>query len=341
MTTVGIVGAGTMGAGIARVVLAAGDEVVLHDVDATVLAVAREAILGDRSDGGADLDARLRLATTLDAMAAEADLVIEAAWEDLALKQTIMATLDTAASPGVILATNTSALSVGAIAAATVQPARVLGLHWFNPVPRMRLVEVVSHPTTDTALADRAADLVTGWGKTPVHCRDTPGFIVNRVNRPYTIEALRLLEAGSAIVEVDQALRGAGYPMGPFELMDLIGLDVNLAAATAVWEGLGRPERLRPSPIQERLVADGRLGRKTGLGFYAYRDGRPDGPGPGFATATDAGLAAPTIVERVVAGIDHEARLAVADRVATPADIDLALRLGAGHPAGPFERASG
>lgn len=344
MTTVGIVGAGTMGAGIARVVLAAGDEVVLHDVDATALEAARDAILADQGDRNADVEARLRLATTLDAVGAEADLVIEAAWEDLALKQTIMATLDAAAPPGVILATNTSALSVAAIASATDRPARVLGLHWFNPVPRMRLVEVVSHATTDTALAERVADLVTGWGKTPVHCRDTPGFIVNRVNRPYTIEALRLLEAGGgSIVEVDGALRGAGYPMGPFELMDLIGLDVNLAAATAVWDGLGRPERLRPSPVQERLVAEGRLGRKSDLGFYAYRDGRRDGPGPGFATAAASvpGLTAPAIVERIIDAIDREARLAVEDGVATPADIDLALRLGAGHPVGPFERATG
>jgi 3-hydroxybutyryl-CoA dehydrogenase len=273
VTTVGIVGAGTMGAGIAQVVLAAGDEVLLHDVDEGALTRARETILR-RLGAAGDVESRLRLATTLDAMAAEADVIIEAAWEDLALKRTIVATLDAAAPPQVIVATNTSALSVEAIAGAAAHPERVLGLHWFNPVPRMELVEVVRHPTTDAALLERAAAIVTGWGKTPVRCRDTPGFIVNRVNRPFTIEALRLLEAGTATVSaIDAALRGAGFPMGPFELMDLIGIDVNLAAARAVWSGLGHPDRLRPSPIQERLVAEGRLGRKTGEGFYRYDDG--------------------------------------------------------------------
>jgi 3-hydroxybutyryl-CoA dehydrogenase len=341
VTTVGVVGVGTMGTGIAQVIVAAGDTVLLHDVDAAAVEAARVAIV-DRLGGDADAGIRLRVATTLDAIGAEADIVIEAAWEDLALKRTIVATLDAAAPPEVIVATNTSALSVAAIAAAAGQPERVLGLHWFNPVPRMQLVEVVHHAATDPARADRAAGLVAGWGKTPVHCRDTPGFIVNRVNRPFTIEALRLLEDGSAtIVDMDATLRAAGFPMGPFELMDLIGIDVNLAAATAVWAGLGHPERLRPSLIQERLVAEGRLGRKTGEGFYRYRDGRPSGPGVGFEAVTGTrSLTAADIVERVVAAIDREARSAVADGVATPGEIDVALRLGAGHPVGPFQRAA-
>ena len=343
--SVGIVGAGTMGAGIAQVALEAGDEVVLHDVDPGAMEAARERVrdgLG-RSAARLDLDAdtidawvdgrleRLRTAVTLDAVAAEAELIIEAAIEDLDLKRTIFRALDAAAGPDVVLATNTSALSVAAIAPATSRPERVLGLHFFNPVPRMPLVEVVTTSATSPTAASRAEARMAAWGRTTVRCADTPGFIVNRVNRPFTIEALRALEREQASPEaIDAAVREAGFPMGPFELMDLVGLDVNLAAAHGVWAGLGRPEALRPSPIQEALVAAGRLGRKTGQGFYAYVDGRRE-PGP---SAGDPGR----VVARILAGIEREADAMVEAGLATAADVDLALRLGAGHPLGPFER---
>ncbi len=347
MTVVGIVGAGTMGAGIAQVVLAAGDEVVIHDVDAAAIDRARQRVragLERTSTPGLDPDealGRLRLATTLDAVAAEAEIVVEAALEDLALKRSIIRTLDGEAAADVILATNTSALSVGDIAAAAARPGRVLGLHFFNPVPRMPLVEVVRHPAVDEDAIGRAMTFVTGWGKVPVACQDTPGFIVNRVNRPFTIAALRHLEAGDAdVTTIDAALRTAGFPMGPFELMDLIGIDVNLAAATAVWEGLDRPERLRPSPIQVRLVEAGHLGRKTGEGFYRYEDGRSVGPAADFRGSADTGGRSDDIATAIIAAIDAEARLARDAGVAGPADIDLAMRLGAGHPVGPFERAA-
>ena len=178
------------------------------------------------------------------------------------------------------------------------------------------------------------------WGKTPVRSTDTPGFIVNRVNRPFTIVALRFLEESRSTVEtIDTAMRAAGFPMGPFELMDLSGLDVNLAAARAIWEGLGRPDRLRPSAIQDRLIAEGRLGRKTGAGFYAYRNGRR---GEAFDSADErpptATMRAADIRTRILAAIDAEARQARDDGVASEDDIDLALRLGANHPSGPFER---
>jgi 3-hydroxybutyryl-CoA dehydrogenase len=185
---------------------------------------------------------------------------------------------------------------------------------------------------------------MTAWGKTAVRAADTPGFIVNRVNRPFTIEALRMLEAGVAGVEaIDDAMRTAGFPMGPFELMDLTGIDVTLAAARSIWERLGRPERLRPSPIQERQVAAGRLGRSSGAGFYAYTEGRRGAVWPVFAGVgpglDDVGIDDAAIAKRILGAIDAEARLAVADGVASEADVDLALRLGAGHPTGPFERA--
>ena len=333
---VGVVGAGTMGAGIAQVALEAGHEVVLYDVDEDALERGVERVrtgLGRRA-AKLELDADsiddwvegrlapLRTALTLDAVASAADVAIEAAIEDLDLKGTIFGVLDREAPPEAILATNTSALSVAAIAAATNRPDHVLGLHFFNPAPLMPLVEVVRAPRTDADSIKRASALMERWGKTPVVVRDAPGFIVNRVNRPFTLEALRMLEAGQAdVAGIDAAIRAAGYPMGPFELMDLIGIDVNLAVATAVYEGLGRPDRLRPSPIQERLVEDGRFGRKSGAGFYAYRDGQRGDPAVDLAEAVGDPRSTPIpeteIVSRIEEAIAHEAELALDAEVAS------------------------
>jgi 3-hydroxybutyryl-CoA dehydrogenase len=352
---VGVVGAGTMGAGIAQLALEAGHEVVLHDIDEAAIergrarvreGLARRAVRLELDadtvdDWVSDRLAGLRDGHSLDAVAAEAELVIEAALEDLELKRTIFAALDAATQPNVLLATNTSALSVAAIAQRTRHPERILGLHFFNPAPVMPLVEVVVPPAASPSVAERAVRLMESWGKTPVRCADTPGFIVNRVNRPFTIAALRMLEEGLTTVEaIDDAMRAGGFPMGPFELMDLVGLDVNLATALGVWEPLGRPERLRPSPIQERLVADGHLGRKAGIGFYRYVDGKRHGVARAPGDVANARLDADAIRDRIVAAIDAEARDAVAHGVATADDIDLAMRAGAGHPVGPFERAA-
>jgi 3-hydroxybutyryl-CoA dehydrogenase len=353
---VGVVGAGTMGAGIAQVALEAGHEVLLHDVDVSAIERGRERIrdgLARRAAkaGLPDDEARARVhaqltrlrdAHSLDALGAEADLVIEAAIEDLELKRTIFGALDRASGADVILATNTSALSVGEIAAATNTAERVLGLHFFNPAPVMRLVEVVVAPTTAPEVADRASTVVTSWGKTPIRARDVPGFIVNRVNRPFTLEPLRMLEAADAgIVAIDDAIVGAGFPLGPFAYMDLVGIDVNLAAATAIWEGLGRPERLRPSPIQAALVEAGALGRKTGRGFYLYDAGIRRVPAPEFAAGgPTAELPPDAVVRRVREAVAAEAWRAADEGVADRDDIDLALRLGANHPSGPFEWAA-
>jgi 3-hydroxybutyryl-CoA dehydrogenase len=347
VTIVGIVGAGVMGAGIAQVALEAGWEVVLHDVDGDAIERATQRIrdgLGRRA-AKLDLDAdsidewadgrlsKLRHAHTLDGLATEAGLIVEAALEDLDLKRTIFRALDAEAAPDVILASNTSALSITAIAETTTQPERALGLHFFNPVPLMALVEVVPGARTSAAVVARATGVVRDWGKTPVLSADRPGFIVNRVNRPFTIEALRILEEGGASIEaIDEAMRGAGYPMGPFELMDLAGLDVNLAAARGVWTGLGEPDRLRPSRIQEGLVASGRLGRKSGGGFYRYEDGRRGEVDPEFKAAWTRNLSAERIRTRIEAAITAEARLATDEGVASREDIVTALRLGAGHP---------
>ncbi len=355
---VGIVGAGTMGAGIAQVALEAGWTVRLFDVAPGAVERARSRIwdgllrraakVGGTT--GVAVDPSAWAAARLDRLEAAFDLaevgapgvglVIEAALEDLAAKRDVFAALDAVAPPATILATNTSALPVTRIAEATYRPERVLGLHFFNPAPVLRLVEVVSTPLTERSVVDRATAIIASWGKTAVHCTDAPGFIVNRVNRPFTLEPLRMLERGQATVEaIDGAVRSAGFPMGPFELMDLVGIDVNLAAARGVWEGLGRPERLTPSPIQERLVAAGRLGRKTDGGFYRYDresigGSVPDAP---LASGIADGLEPEAIVERVILAIVNEAYRTLGEGIATADDIDLALRLGANHPFGPFE----
>jgi 3-hydroxybutyryl-CoA dehydrogenase len=352
LAAIGIVGAGTMGAGIAQVALEAGHVVRIIDADPSAIEPARARIVeglgrrarkanvDDASAWAAARIGRLDASSDLSELARASDVVIEAAIEDLAVKQTIFRRLNGAARPTTILATNTSALSVGAIASAVGHSERVLGLHFFNPAPLMRLVEVASAPATDPDVAEQAVALVERWGKTAVRCLDRPGFIVNRVNRPFTLEALRILRAGGGtIMAIDEAVTAAGFPMGPFGFMDLVGLDVNLAAATALYDALDRPARLRPSPIQEELVAAGSLGRKTGAGFYRYDDaGRARGPTDRFASPVlGSPLAPEEIEERIVLAIVNEAYRALGESVASPADIDLAMRLGANHPIGPIE----
>jgi len=360
---VAVIGAGTMGAGIAQVALEAGWEVRIHDVTPGAVERARERIRGglmrrasravpdpaQRDGFVAGYLERLAVAGTPAEAAAGAQLVIEAVVEELEAKRALVAELDAATTWDTILATNTSALSVSKIAdGARIAPERVLGLHFFNPAPVLPLVEVVPGSRTADWAIERAAGFVEGWGKTPIRCADSPGFIVNRVNRPFTLEALRLLHSGAASVEgIDAAVVEAGFPMGPFALMDLIGIDVNLAAAGSLFEAFGRPPRLRPSPIQEELVAAVRLGRKTGEGFYRYEGGQQRGPAARFAAAPsraapDVGDAPGStgIADRLILAIVNEAYRALGDGVATAPDIDRAMQLGAGHPFGPFEWAA-
>ncbi len=356
---IGVVGTGTMGSGIAQLALEAGHEVVVHDVDEAAVERGRKLVrdgLVRRAakvlDHPAGIDAwvadhldRLRSTEVLEQLGDEADVVVEAALESLPLKQTIFKVLDGVAAPGTILATNTSSLPIGAIAAETQRPERVVGLHFFNPAPVMKLVEVVAGSRTDAIVLEAVADLVRGLGRVPVFSTDAPGFIVNRVNRPFTLRALRLLEAGLASIDqIDAAIRDAGFLLGPFELMDLTGIDVTHTASTAIWERLGRPDRLRPSPLQEARIEAGRLGRKTGEGFHRYEDGRRVDPVAGpvpvpHRSLARATLPADAIRDRILLAIVDEAYRARAEGVASEADIDLALRLGAAHPVGPFERA--
>jgi 3-hydroxybutyryl-CoA dehydrogenase len=352
---VGVVGAGTMGAGIAQVCLQAGHEVVLYDVDEAAVArglarieqgldrlVAKARLTTD--DRQAALD-RLRQAYTLESVAGGADVVIEAALEDLGLKQSIFRALGGSAPAATLLASNTSALSVSVLGEASGRPADTLGLHFFNPAPVMPLVEVVVGARTRRAAVEWAVEFISGLGKTPVVAADVPGFIVNRVNRPFTLEALRMLEAGEAEIEqIDRAMVGGGYPMGPLALMDLVGIDVNYAVARALFDGFDGAIRFSPSPIQRLLVETGRLGRKSGEGFYVYRDeGTPTVSTRlaevGMGDARDGGLPADEILRRIELAIINEAYHAAGDGVADAADIDRAMKLGANHPYGPFERA--
>ncbi|HET8626188.1 MAG TPA: 3-hydroxyacyl-CoA dehydrogenase [Thermomicrobiales bacterium] len=285
IATLGVVGAGTMGAGIAQLAASRGDAVVLYDVGEDLLARAREGIgaryardveRGRQTREEADAALGRIRATTRLADVAGAQAVIEAAPEDLALKREIFAELDRLCPPETILASNTSSLSITSIAAACRHPARVAGMHFFNPAPVLPLVEVISGAATAEATAEAVAALARRLGKTPVRALDTPGFIVNRVARPFYGEALRILDEGIAgPAEIDRIVRSAGFRMGPFELMDLIGVDVNFAVTRSIYEATFQEPRYRPSPLQARLVAAERLGRKSGRGFYRYEDGRP------------------------------------------------------------------
>ncbi|CAN5481622.1 hypothetical protein BH24CHL9_BH24CHL9_05730 [soil metagenome] len=345
---VAIIGAGTMGSGIAQACLSAGHRVLLHDSDPAALVSARnrvergleKQVARARLDAGAAEQARshLELVTALENAVTQATLVIEAAAEDALVKARIFGALDRWAPAGAILATNTSSLSVADCAAATSRPEGVIGLHFFNPAPLMALVEVAVTARTSARVLKEAMAFVESLGKTPLACADSPGFIVNRVARPYLLEAVRLLEDGAAgIVDIDAALEAAGYPMGPFRLMDLIGLDVDLAIDERLFEAFAEAGRFRPSALQATLVREGRLGRKSGVGFYRYHDA--SGAVPAFEMAALANpLADADIVERLELAMINEAYRAVSEGVASPPDVDTAMRLGAGHPRGPFER---
>lgn len=278
--SVTVLGSGTMGRGIAQSAALAGYSVRLYDLTNELLDKARQAIHAAIDDGvrrgktspdtAAGTKARLRTTTDLDE-AARSDLIIEAAPEDLALKRDLFARLDAAAPPGTILASNTSSLSISALAGATARPDRVIGLHYFNPAHIMPLVEIVRGDLTGDATVKACREFVARLGKTPVICRDTPAFIVNRVARPFYGEALRLLNEGTAdVATIDELLRSVGFRMGPLELLDLIGIDVNLAVTRSVYDAFFQDPKYRPHPIQQRMVDSGRLGRKTGRGFYEY-----------------------------------------------------------------------
>ena len=340
---VGVVGAGAMGSGIAQVAAAAGHRVVLGDANPAAVpkaragigkAVARGVEKGRLDQGAADaLLGRIADAGDLSGEChayAECGLVIEAVLEDLAVKRALFAGLEQVVRDDCILATNTSSLSVAAIGGGCARAERVIGIHFFNPAPLMPLVEIVPAITTSASVVAAATQLVSDWKKTTVAASDTPGFIVNRIARPFYGEALRMLEEHIAdVATIDWAMRDVGgFRMGPFELMDFIGNDVNFAVTTSVFEAFNYDGRYRPAITQRRLVEAGLYGRKRGRGYYDYRDGALK-PEP----ARDPDLAR-TIVDRTLAMLVNAAVDAVHMHVASPADIETAMTKGVNYPMG-------
>jgi len=297
---VAVVGTGAMGAGIAQVAAAAGHVVRLLDNRPGAAAKAVDGIraqFGKMAEKGkltaeaaTAAGQRLQAVENLTELAGCA-LVIEAIVESLEAKQKLYADLEGIVDADCIFGTNTSSISVTAIGAALKHPERLAGLHFFNPAPLMALVEIVSGLATDKAVADTLFATAAAWGKTPVHAKSTPGFIVNRVARPYYAEALRLAQEGAAdYATIDAVMREAGgFRMGPFELMDMIGHDVNFAVTNSVWRAFYNDQRFLPSLIQQELVDAGFHGRKSGRGFYDYRDGAAKPAPQSEATQTPAG----------------------------------------------------
>ena len=280
---VAVIGAGVMGIGIVQVALLAGHPVRLFDVREGAASSAAEqlaATLAKLADKGkltpedvASARSRLTVATSLHDLR-DAALVIEAIVENLAVKQALMRDLEAIVAHDCVLASNTSSLSITAVARGLELPGRVVGMHFFNPVPLMKLVEVVSGLATEPAVADAIHMLAADWGKTAVHAKSTPGFIVNRIARPFYAETLALLQEQAATPAVlDACVRGAGFRMGPCELMDLIGHDTNFAVTQSVYEANFFDKRYQPSLVQREMVDGGLLGRKSGRGFYRYPDG--------------------------------------------------------------------
>jgi 3-hydroxybutyryl-CoA dehydrogenase len=280
--TIAVVGSGTMGTGIAQAAALAHFDVLLNDVSAEILKGAMERIKDELRKGVSHGQHSATEAT--EALSrihprkgfndlSEADLVIEAAVEILEVKKEIFKKLDSIVAPEAILATNTSSLSVTAIASLTKTPESVVGMHFFNPAPIMKLVEIVRGAQTSIETVKQVSSVAAKMKKTPVICRDTPGFIVNRIARPFYGEALRLLgDQVASVEEIDRIVRLAGgFKMGPFELMDLIGIDVNFAVTQSIYEQFFNEPRFRPHPIQRQMVQAGTFGRKTKKGFYTYK----------------------------------------------------------------------
>ncbi|QMU30495.1 3-hydroxyacyl-CoA dehydrogenase NAD-binding domain-containing protein [Adhaeribacter radiodurans] len=277
--TIGVVGAGTMGQGIAQVCAQAGCPTILYDINPAVLSQARRAteqnwqraVEKGKLTPRQKIEAEKLIVFTSDIQQVIADLIIEAVIEKLEVKQNLLTELAAFNEPSTILTSNTSSLPITSIAAKIPHPERVVGMHFFNPAPVMPLVEIVAGLGTDPKVTDAVYAMAQQLGKSPVRVQDSPGFIVNRVARPFYTESLKMLEENVAdVATIDALLRATGFKMGPFELMDLIGVDVNFAVTSALYDAFYHDPKFRPSRIQKQKVDAGYHGRKSGKGFYDY-----------------------------------------------------------------------
>ena len=335
---VGIIGSGSMGSGIAQVAAQAGNDVKLYDANDVAMAKALDNIrmgLKKQAEKGkislitaGNISAKIKATDRLEGLG-DCDLIIEAIIEDLEIKKLVFSELEMYVSQECILATNTSSLSVTAIAAACNMPERVVGIHFFNPATIMPLVEIIPALQTPQYFVEKAVQIIESWGKTVVVAKDTPGFIVNRIARPYYSEALRIYEEGIAdFKEIDQAMTEGGFRMGPFALMDFIGHDVNYAVTESVWRNTYFEPRYKPSVTQKRLVEAGFLGKKTLKGFYDYT-----------VLNTDNQLVIPNekkqyIFNRILVMVINEAYDALQFNIATKQDIETAMTKGVNYPKG-------
>jgi 3-hydroxybutyryl-CoA dehydrogenase len=339
MNTIGILGAGAMGSGIAQVAAAAGHDVVICDNLTLALTKASkgvQATLKMQVDKGKMTDAdayslfsKIRFTDHMSDFR-DCTVIIEAIREDIEQKQIAFKSMEAIVEETTILASNTSSLSISAMGAQLRHPERIIGIHFFNPAPLMRLVEIIPALQTEPDVVDRARTLINNWGKTTVLAKDTPGFIVNRVARPYYGESLRILDEGIADeATIDWAMRTfGGFRMGPFELMDFIGNDINYAVTEIVFQNFYFDPRYKPSFTQKRLVDAHYFGRKSGKGFYNYRDDAE------LPKATENEALGREICFRTLVMLINEAAEAFYLRIASRNDIDLAMTHGVNYPKG-------
>ena len=338
LKNIGIVGSGAMGSGIAQVAATAGNKVILYDSNKEAQDGAEQLIVkmlakleekGKLQESAVAVSERIIYATDIDEFES-CELVIEAIVENLQVKKNVFEEVEAIVSDTCILASNTSSLSIASIASACKHPHRVMGIHFFNPAPLMPLVEIISAVQTDPALAADMKETIQSWGKVPVFAKDTPGFIVNRIARPFYGEALRILEEDLANVPtIDWAMKEfGGFKMGPFELMDFIGNDINYEVTATVFREFFYDPRYKPSFTQKRMVEANRLGRKTGIGYYNYGEDAVN-----LDPDRNDGLGS-YILKRILAMLVNEAADALYLHVATKEDIDLAMTKGVNYPKG-------
>ena len=335
----GIIGSGAMGSGIAQVLASAGHEVAIFDSNPAALSKSKTSLktsfdkLAEKgkisNEEAQQFFDNIHYIETLDGLA-ETELVIEAIVEDLSVKQQVFKSIEAVVSNNCILASNTSSLSIASIAAACQHPERVIGIHFFNPAPLMALVEIIPAVQTREGLAETVKSWVSSWGKLPVVTKDTPGFIVNRVARPFYSDAIRLYEEGFAdCATIDKAMTAiGGFKMGPFALMDFIGHDVNYRVTESVFQSFFYDPRFKPSLSQKRLFEAGYWGKKSGRGFYNYAEGAVQ------PTANEDPALQQKIANRILAMLINEAADALFLNIASREDLETAMTKGVNYPKG-------